>query len=152
MPAYLDDVRRLIRAEQGLAVVSIGRPDGSVHASVVNAGVLDEVPAGASAGGPAIAFVAQGVAKKLSLLRRAGQATVTFRVGWQWAAVEGPARLIGPDEGDASLEPAALAALLREIFRAAGGTHDDWDAYDRAMLDERRAAVLVTPRRILGNG
>jgi hypothetical protein len=37
--------------------------------------------------------------------------------------------------------------VLRDVFRAAGGTHDDWDAYDRAMADERRAAVLITPTR-----
>jgi hypothetical protein len=41
--------------------------------------------------------------------------------------------------------------LLRDVFRAAGGTHDDWDAYDRAMADERRAAVLITPTRTYTN-
>jgi hypothetical protein len=33
----------------------------------------------------------------------------------------------------------------------AGGTHDDWDAYDRAMADERRAAVLTAPTRTSSN-
>jgi hypothetical protein len=41
--------------------------------------------------------------------------------------------------------------LLREIFRAAGGTHDDWDTYDRVMAGERRAAVIITPRRTYRN-
>ena len=40
-----------------------------------------------------------------------------------------------------------LRLLLREIFTAAGGTHDDWDTYDRVMAEERRAAVLLTPER-----
>jgi len=40
-----------------------------------------------------------------------------------------------------------LRLLLREIFTAAGGTHDDWPTYDRTMADERRVAVLVTPAR-----
>jgi len=40
-----------------------------------------------------------------------------------------------------------LRLLLREIFTAAGGTHDDWDTYDRVMAEERRTAVLVTPER-----
>jgi ABC-2 type transport system ATP-binding protein len=35
--------------------------------------------------------------------------------------------------------------LLREICTAAGGTHDDFGAYDQAMAAERRAAILVTP-------
>ena len=41
--------------------------------------------------------------------------------------------------------------LLRDIYTAAGGTHDDWDEYDRVMADERRVAVLVTPERTYGN-
>jgi hypothetical protein len=40
-----------------------------------------------------------------------------------------------------------LRLLLREIFTAAGGEHDDFDAYDRVMADERRVAVLVRPER-----
>jgi hypothetical protein len=40
-----------------------------------------------------------------------------------------------------------LRLLLREIFSACGGTHDDWDAYDEAMRSERRTAVLVSPQR-----
>ena len=42
----------------------------------------------------------------------------------------------------------AIRLLLREMFTAAGGTHDDWDTYDRTMAEDRRAAVLITPRRI----
>ena len=42
MPADLDLVRRLSAAEHGLAVVATTRADGTVHASVVNAGVLDD--------------------------------------------------------------------------------------------------------------
>jgi hypothetical protein len=41
-----------------------------------------------------------------------------------------------------------LRLLLREIFTAAGGTHDDFDAYDRVMAEERRLAVLVSPSRV----
>jgi hypothetical protein len=41
--------------------------------------------------------------------------------------------------------------LLREVFTAAGGTHDDWHAYDRTMRHERRTAVLVMPNRVDSN-
>ena len=44
-----------------------------------------------------------------------------------------------------------MPALLRDIFTAAGGTHEDWDEYDRVMAAERRTAVLVTPTRVYGN-
>ncbi len=44
-----------------------------------------------------------------------------------------------------------LRQLLRAIFSAAGGEHDDWDDYDRTMVEERRTAVLVTPSRVYTN-
>jgi hypothetical protein len=37
------------------------------------------------------------------------------------------------------------------VFTAAGGSHDDWEAYDRVMAEQRRTAVLVAPRRVYGN-
>jgi hypothetical protein len=41
--------------------------------------------------------------------------------------------------------------LLRQVFSAAGGSHDDWDAYDRTMAEQRRTVVLVSPSRIYSN-
>ena len=148
MPAELDLVRRLVAGDQGLAVVATTRPDGSVHASVVNAGVLDDP----GTGRPCVGFVARGDARKLSHLRRAGRAAVVFRSGWEWVSVEGPVRIVGPDDQLDDVPPGALAALLRDIFTAAGGTHDDWDTYDRVMAEERRTAVLVDPARVTGIG
>ena len=148
MPAELDLVRRLVAAEHGLAVVATTRPDGSVHASVVNAGVLDDPVTGR----PCVGLVVRGDARKLSHLRRAGRAAIVFRSGWEWVSVEGPVRVVGPDDQCDDLAPAARAKLLRDIFTAAGGTHDDWDTYDRVMAEERRTAVLVDPARITSNG
>ena len=74
------------------------------------------------------------------------------RRGWQWIAVEGDAELIGPLNPNPALDTAAVAGLLREVFVAAGGTHDDWEEYDRVMAAEQRTAVLVTPIRIFGPG
>jgi hypothetical protein len=68
-----------------------------------------------------------------------------LRAGWQWAAVEGPAELADPDDPDDGVDTERLRLLLREIFTAAGGTHDDFDAWDRTMAAERRTAILVTP-------
>jgi hypothetical protein len=45
----------------------------------------------------------------------------------------------------------AIAGLLRDVFRAAGGSHDDWDEYDRVMANDRRAVAFVSPSRITGN-
>jgi hypothetical protein len=41
--------------------------------------------------------------------------------------------------------------LLRSVFAAAGGAPDDWDAYDRTMVEQRRTAVLVSPTRLYSN-
>jgi PPOX class probable F420-dependent enzyme len=142
MAADLDLVRRLGAADHGLAIVATTRADGSVQASLVNAGVLDHPVDGA----PVVAFVARGDALKVRLLRRAGRAAVTFRAGWEWVAVEGPTSMIGPD--DPGVE---LPALLRAIFTAAGGTHENWDEFDRVMAAEGRLAVFVAPDRISSN-
>lgn len=44
-----------------------------------------------------------------------------------------------------------LSVLLRDVFIAAGGTHDDWATYDAAMAREGRAAVLLTAERLYSN-
>jgi hypothetical protein len=40
-----------------------------------------------------------------------------------------------------------LRLVLRNVFTAAGGTHDDWDTYDRTLAEQRSAAVMITPIR-----
>ena len=146
MSPDLDMARTIAAADHYLAVVATTRRDGSVQASVVNAGVLDHPVSGI----PTVAFVTYGPTK-LANLRVRPRATVAWRAGWQWVTVEGPVELAGPDDPLAGLDEARVAQLLRDVFRAAGGTHDDWDAYDRVMRDERRTAVLVTPERIYSN-
>jgi hypothetical protein len=102
-------------------------------------------------GVPVVGFVVAGDTRKLAHLRRAPQATLVFRVGWEWVAVEGPVDLVGPDDRLEGFDGAQVPALLRDVFRAAGGTHDDWDEYDRVMAAQRRTAVLVHPERITSN-
>ena len=75
-----------------------------------------------------------------------------IRAGWRWAGVEGPVDLAGPDDPLGDIDAERLRKLLREIFTAAGGTHEDWDEYDRVMANERRVAVLVPPERTYGSG
>ena len=129
-------------------MVAIATPDGGVHASVANAGVLDHPVSGI----PVVGIVAAGSARKLRLLRAHPRATVVLRAGWQWAGVDGTVELAGPDDPLSSIDSERLRLLLREIFTAAGGTHDDWGAYDRVMADEHRTAILVTPVHVFSNG
>jgi hypothetical protein len=138
----------LVPADNGLAVVAVALPDATVHASVTNAGVLAHPRTGA----PAVGVVVGGGTRKLHHLRVHPRATITLRSGWDWAAVEGPVELAGPDDPLPGVEGDRLRLLLREIFTAAGGTHDDWETYDRVMAAERRTAVLLTPERLYRNG
>jgi PPOX class probable F420-dependent enzyme len=140
----LVDFARLIEGDHGLCVVSTLRADGTIQSSVTNAGVLPHPVTGAQI----VGLVSMGGARRLANLRARPRASVVARAGWQWAAVEGPVELAGPDDPMPGVDAERLRLLLREIFTAAGGTHDDWDAYDRVMAEERRVAVLVTPARI----
>jgi PPOX class probable F420-dependent enzyme len=145
--AELDRVRELGARENGLAIVVTTRADGSAQVSVVNAGVLDHPVSGERV----VGFVARGAAVKLGNLRDRPRATVVFRAGWEWVAVEGRTEIAGPDDALDGFDPASVPQLLRDVFSAAGGTHDDWDEYDRVMAAERRAAVLVRPERVYSN-
>jgi PPOX class probable F420-dependent enzyme len=142
----LAEAAALASDDQGLAVVSTLRADHTIQSSLVNASLINHPVTGE----PALAFVTYGRVK-LTNLRARPQVTATFRKGWQWATVEGAASLAGPDDPQEWLDAEALRLLLREIFAAAGGTHDDWDEYDRVMVAERRTAVLVVPARVYSN-
>ena len=142
----LSDAASIGGRSRFLAVVSTVRPDGAVQSSVVNAGVLAHPLSGAEV----VAFVTYGRVK-LANLRTRPQVAVTFRADWQWATVEGRAQIAGPDDPLPGIDAERLRLLRREVFAAAGGSHDDWDAYDRVMAAERRAVVLVAPTRIYSN-
>jgi PPOX class probable F420-dependent enzyme len=145
--ASIDDVRTLVALDHGLASVSIARPDGSLQSTVVNAGVIPHPVNGQ----PVAAFVARGGTRKVDHLRRDPRTTLLWRAGWAWATVEGDAELFGPDDRMAGLNDEALRPLLRQIYEAAGGVHEDWAEYDRVVAAERRVAVLVRPTRIYQN-
>ncbi|MCV7343040.1 TIGR03618 family F420-dependent PPOX class oxidoreductase [Mycolicibacterium rhodesiae] len=144
----LDEAVALAEADRGLAVVSTLRADGTIQASLVNAGIV----AHPATGDPVLAFVTYGRVK-LANLRARPAVTLTFRDGWQWASVEGTPELAGPDDRPSWLESAdKLRLLLREVFTACGGTHENWAEYDRTMVEQGRVVVLVAPTRVYSNG
>jgi PPOX class probable F420-dependent enzyme len=143
----LNEAAELGRAEHGLAVIATSRADDTIQSSIVNAGVMTHPLTGEQV----LAFVTYGKVK-LANLRRRPQVTATFRAGWRWAAVEGRAQLIGPDDPHPDVDDERRRLLLREIFVTAGGSHDNWDDYDRTMVEQRRTAVRVQPTRVYGSG
>ena len=145
--ANIEDFRKLVPGDHGLVTVSAIRPNGTISSSVVNAGVLPHPLSGETV----VGMVARGGTKKLANWRERPYANVVIRSGWQWAAAEGRVDLIGPDDPDPRIDAERLRLLLREIFTAAGGTHGDFDTYDRVMREERRTAVFVHPDRVYAN-
>lgn len=119
-----------------------------MQSSVVNAGVLKHPVSGENV----VGMVVRGGTRKLANLRADPRMTVVVRVGWQWVTVEGSVWIVGPDDPVSGIDGEHLRVLLRAVFTAAGGTHDDWDEYDRVMAEDRRAVVLVIPDRVYGNG
>jgi PPOX class probable F420-dependent enzyme len=138
--ATIDDVRRIVALDHGLATLATVRGDGNVHLSLVNAGVIDHP----SDGQPVAALVSRQSTRKFANLSERPQATLQWRAGWAWVAVEGAVEVCGPGTED-------LAGLLRTIFSAAGGQHEDWAEFDRVMAAEQRVAVLLRPGRIYVN-
>jgi PPOX class probable F420-dependent enzyme len=137
----------MVAKESGLAGVTVVRADGTPHSSLVNAGVVDHP----NTGRPVVGYVTYGPVK-LRNLRERPATSLLWRSGWQWVGVEGSSELIGPDDPADGIDAEGLRLLLRAVFSGAGGTHDDWDTFDRVMREERRTAVLLAPTRVYGNG
>jgi PPOX class probable F420-dependent enzyme len=144
--ATLQDVIDIGGQDGFLAVVSTLRSDTTIQCSVVNAGVLVHPVDNAEV----VGFVTYG-RMKLANLRVRPQLSITFRAGWRWVTVEGRAELVGPDDPGRDLDTEGRRLLLRDVFVAAGGMHDDWESYDRTMAEQRRTAVLTRPSRIYSN-
>jgi PPOX class probable F420-dependent enzyme len=139
---------RLAGRDHGLAVVSTTRADATVQSSLVNAGVLEHPVSGE----PVVGLVVRAGARKLVNLRRRPRATLVVHAAHEWVAVEGEVELVGPDDPFPGIDAEGLRQLLRAVFVAAGGSHDDWPEFDRVMREERRTVVLVRPARVYSNG
>ena len=143
----LNDVRQFLATETGLDTISTTQKDGRVLSSIANCGVIQHPLTGADC----VALVSAGRAARRGHVRRGSEVTIAIRRGWNWLAVTGQADLIGPSDPATGIDVEDLRLLLREIYEAAGGTHDDYEEYDREMVRDGRTAVLVEPARIISN-
>ncbi len=113
-------------------VLTSFRSDGSLQSSPVTGGV-DE------AGRIVIASYPQRA--KSANLRRDPRASVTVLsddFNGPYVQVDGDAEVIDPPD---AVEP------LVDYFRAVTGEHSDWDEYRRAMVDQGKCLIRVTPAR-----
>ncbi|ORM30650.1 TIGR03618 family F420-dependent PPOX class oxidoreductase [Williamsia sp. 1135] len=142
----VEDAVALSRDDNGLAIVATLRADNTIQSSMVNVGLLPHPDTGESV----LGFVTYGKVK-LNNLRARPQVTTTFRQDWKWATVEGTAEIAGPEDPQPWLDDERLRGLRREVFIAAGGTHDDWDEYDRVMAQQGRAVIFISITRVYSN-
>ncbi len=95
-----------------------------------------------------VAFTTPADRAKLRNLRRNPRCSllVSQEDWWGYVVLEGTARIL--DRDNTAAEP--LRQTLREVYRRIAGEHSDWDDYDRAMIEERRAVVIVVPEHVYG--
>ena len=135
-----DNVRKFV-SENHLSTLSTIRRNGSVQLSLVLAGPYRD--------GVALSTPSDR-AKYKNLLRDPKCSILISTPDWfsGYVVIEGRARIMDQDNTDR----AALLSALRDVYRVtAGSEHPDWDEYDRAMVDEHRAVVIIDPEHFYGS-
>jgi PPOX class probable F420-dependent enzyme len=125
----VDQARDFLR-EHHRAVLHTFRSDGTPQLSPVLVAVDDE--------GHAIVSTRETASKVANLERdpRASLCVFTDDFFGPWVRIDGTTEVVHlPD----ALEP------LVDYYRRVMGEHDDWDAYRRAMQEERRVLLRITP-------
>ena len=52
---------------------------------------------------------------------------------------------------ESTTEPNELRLILRDVYRnASGKEHPDWPEYDKGMMKDGRAAVVIIPEELYG--
>lgn len=113
-------------------VLTTFRSDGGLQSSPVTGGVDD-------AGRIVIASYPQRA--KCANIRRTPTVSVTVlsdEFNGPYVQVDG--------DGEVVDLPAAVEPLV-EYFRSIAGEHPDWDEYRRAMVEQGKCLIRVTPRR-----
>ncbi len=125
-------------AKNDKAVLSTFRHNGAAQLSIVVVGAY----------GDGAAFTTTEDRAKLLNLRRDSRCSllVSQDSWWGFVVLEGTARILSADNTVAG----ELRQAFREVYRSISGEHPDWEEYDRAMVEDKRAVVVVVPDRIYG--
>ena len=130
---------RKFAEENHQAVLTTFRSNGSAQMSIVTVG-----PYGDGAG-----FTTTEDRAKLHNLVRDSRCSLLISKSdwWGYVVLEGHAQVLRRGVSDET----QLRDALRGIYRTASGQeHPDWEEYDQAMIDDRRAAIIVVPQHIYG--
>ena len=135
----LDDKLKGFVAENRRGVLTTFRRDGAAQMSIITCGPYRD----------GVAFTTTEERAKLHNLRRNPQCSLLVaREDWAaYLVLQGTAQVFSAGNTDNE----ELRRMLREVFRTAAGVeHPDWAEYDRAMVEQRRSAIIVVPEHIYG--
>lgn len=135
----LDDKLKGFVAENRRGVLTTFRRDGAAQMSIITVGPYRD----------GVAFTTTEERAKLHNLRRNPQCSLLVaREDWSaYLVLQGTAQVFSAGNTDGE----ELRRMLREVFRTAAGVeHPDWAEYDRAMVEQRRSAIIVVPEHIYG--
>jgi PPOX class probable F420-dependent enzyme len=127
----LDGLLDFVRPRHQMVVIT-QRSDGRPQASPVTGGVDES--------GRIVVSTYPERAKTANARRNPEVSVLVLSddFGDAWVQVDGDCEVIDPPE---SVEP------LVEYFRCISGEHPDWDEYRRAMLDQGKSLLRITPTR-----
>jgi PPOX class probable F420-dependent enzyme len=127
----IEEALAFVRANHH-GVMATTRADGGTQMSPVTPGVE----------GNQVVVSSRETAYKVAHVRARPYAAIcvfTDAFYGSWVQLEGPVEVV-------SL-PDAMESLV-EYYRAISGEHPDWEDYRRAMVDDRRVMIRLTPERV----
>jgi PPOX class probable F420-dependent enzyme len=136
----LSDKVKTFLSENHQGVLTTFRRDGGAQMSIITVGAYRE---------GAAFTTTEDRAKIMNLRRNPRCSLLVSEDNWRsYVVLEGQAQVLASDTTDAE----ELKHALRDVYRSASGgkEHPDWDDYDRVMVEDRRAAVVVVPGRVYG--
>ena len=122
-----------------LGVVTTVGKSGRVQATVVSAGAYDGK----------VVYTCREEQIKVKNVRNGSRSTVTIvrPDNRRYVTVEGPAVAIGWD----NTSPEELLPLLQNVQQAVGRKVGEPEEFERAMRNDRRTIIFVTPEHIYGS-
>jgi PPOX class probable F420-dependent enzyme len=113
-------------------VLTTFRADGSLQSSPVSGGVDEQ--------GRVVIASYPGRAKSVNIRRtpKASVVVLSDEFNGAYVQIDGDAEVIDLPEA---------VELLVDYFRVIAGEHPDWEDYRRAMVDQGKCLIRVTPRR-----
>jgi PPOX class probable F420-dependent enzyme len=134
----LEEVLRFVRPRHHMVLLT-RRADGSAQGSPVSGGV--------DADGRIVVATYPERAKTRNARRRPQASVVVLSDDWDgaWVQVDGTCEVLDAVVDGTPSEEALDA--FEEYFRSIAGEHPDWAEYRRAMVDQGKSLLRITPTR-----